>query len=576
MYVPIVLAAILFNVKGGILAGIVGGLILGPFMPIDTTTGEMQLPLNWLFRMATFIFIGTLVGSAVRNLHQNGTFIKTILNNLPIGVAVNSVEPAVNFVFINENFARLYGTTKEAINANFWEAAYEDSTYRERIKQRVLDDIASGDPARMHWKDISINRERKEATYITAQGIPLPGGKLIMSTVWDTTERKNAEDELRTSEQLLSHTLDASPVIIYRLETDQLSITWVSENISRILGYTAEEALKPGWWEARLHPEDRDEAVRNLAQLHGEDKLEQSYRFLKENGETVWLFDKLALVSEPESKDKELIGAWTDITEQKKAEEERISRQAAEVANRAKSDFLANMSHELRTPLNSVLGFSEILQDEIPGQLNEKQAKYVDHIYTSGKHLLSLINDILDLAKVEAGKLELELSEVELSGITNTALIMLKEKALKKNLTLTEEFAPNLPPIIYADERRLKQILFNLLSNAVKFTPAGGQVILKVVRRQDSGDPERKHNHGDYLHFAVEDTGIGLSKKDQKQIFSMFFQAEEPLSKEHEGTGLGLALCKQLVELHGGHIWFSSNKGKGSIFNFTIPLRNIL
>ncbi len=426
-------------------------------------------------------------------------------------------------------------------------------------------------------------------------------------------EHKKAEEELRESERLLAHTLNASPVIIYRLEPD-FSATWISENITRMLGYTVEEALRPNWWVEHLHPEDREEAVAQSKKVLSQDNKYHyhEYRFLKSDGENIWIRDKLVLLCDADGSPREIIGAWVDITEQKRAEGERIAREAAEQANRAKSDFLANMSHELRTPLNSILGFSEVLQDELAGPLNEKQKKYVDNIYSSGKHLLSLINDILDLSKVEAGKMELELGDVELPELVQVCLSMFDEKASQKNLTVKKEIAPELPSRIRADKRKLKQILFNLLSNAVKFTPEGGLVTVRVSRREDSGEADSQSDSpdsqsgcpdsqsdssgpqsggpdcrsgephprtvragsqiGGYLQVEVEDTGIGISPEDQGKIFQEFYQVEAPLTKQYEGTGLGLALCRHLVKLHGGHIWFRSEKGSGSSLFFTIPL----
>jgi len=233
-------------------------------------------------------------------------------------------------------------------------------------------------------------------------------------------------------------------------------------------------------------------------------------------------------------------------------------------ASRAKSAFLANMSHELRTPLNSIIGFSEILQDEMYGNLNKEQQEYVNDILSSGKHLLSLISDILDLSKVEAGKMELELSRFTLSDVLNTAMIMLKEKAMKHMIGMNLEIQPDADIEIEADERKLKQIMFNLLSNAVKFTPEGGSVT--VYARNLKLD-------GDFIEISVEDTGIGIRPEDMDKLFQEFSQIESPYEKNFEGTGLGLALIKKFVKLHGGRIWVESEFGKGSKFSFVIPIK---
>ncbi len=262
-----------------------------------------------------------------------------------------------------------------------------------------------------------------------------------------------------------------------------------------------------------------------------------------------------------------------ELQRQTKAAE--ISKREALAANLAKSEFLANMSHELRTPLNSVIGFSEVLEDEIFGTLNDKQRSYVANILTSGKHLLGLINDILDLSKVEAGKMELEPSIVNLRTLLASSLTLLQEKAFKHGVRMTLDVGPDGDLELIADERKLKQILFNLLSNAIKFTPQGGEVRITAKRIQDAVVSEKEVSESsssrDCIEIAVEDTGIGIKAEDIPKLFQEFCQLSSPYAKKHEGTGLGLALAKRLVELHGGRIRVESEPGKGSRFAFVIP-----
>jgi signal transduction histidine kinase len=229
-----------------------------------------------------------------------------------------------------------------------------------------------------------------------------------------------------------------------------------------------------------------------------------------------------------------------------------------EIANKHKSEFLANMSHELRTPLNAIIGFSEVLQDKMFGELTEEQAEFMGDIHESGKHLLSLINDILDLAKVEAGRMELSLGTFDVACAIDNAMTLIKERATRHGIKLSKDLAPDLGELT-ADERKVKQILLNLLSNAVKFTPEGGSV--KVIAGKAAGGVE----------IAVSDTGVGIAPEDCEAVFEEFRQVGKDYTRKAEGTGLGLALTRRFVELHGGHITLESEPGKGSTFTVFLP-----
>ena len=242
----------------------------------------------------------------------------------------------------------------------------------------------------------------------------------------------------------------------------------------------------------------------------------------------------------------------------REAELAHTEARAMEIASRHKSEFLANMSHELRTPLNAILGFSEMLRERYFGDLTAKQAEYVDDIREAGSHLLSLINDILDLSKVEAGRMELELSEFDLAAAIDNAVTLIKERAARHGISVQKHVDPALA-VIRADERKLKQILLNLLSNAVKFTPDGGRIAVSASR------------NGRAVEVAVSDTGIGIAAQDQVAVFEEFKQVGNDRLRKAEGTGLGLALAKRFVELHGGTIRVESVPGKGSTFVFSIP-----
>jgi len=230
---------------------------------------------------------------------------------------------------------------------------------------------------------------------------------------------------------------------------------------------------------------------------------------------------------------------------------------AATAASRHKSEFLANMSHELRTPLNAVIGFSEVLRQRMFGELNAKQDEYLKDIYTSGQHLLSLINDILDLSKIEAGRMELTAAPFHLPSAVENTVTLVRERAARHGIALHLDLDPELGEFV-GDERKIKQVLLNLLSNAVKFTPEVGRISLRTRRRQGA------------VEIAVTDTGI--APEDQATIFEEFWQVGSDEARKQEGTGLGLTLAKKFIELHGGLIWVESEMARGSTFTFTLPV----
>jgi signal transduction histidine kinase len=232
-----------------------------------------------------------------------------------------------------------------------------------------------------------------------------------------------------------------------------------------------------------------------------------------------------------------------------------------EIASKHKSDFLANMSHELRTPLNAIVGFSQVLQEELYGELNDKQKQHLGHIRSSANHLLSLINDILDLSKVEAGHVELEVAAFSLREALDRGILMVREKALENGVRLELRPDPSVD-VIHGDERRIRQVVFNLLSNAVKFTPEGGQVEVGTARGENQ------------VTVWVRDTGPGIDLGDQELIFEEFRQGRVVEGERPEGTGLGLALSRRLIELHGGRIWVESEPASGSTFLFTLPIES--
>lgn len=399
-------------------------------------------------------------------------------------------------------------------------------------------------------------------------------------TFVDITERKRDEEALREKNQELDQFFTLSLDLLCIADTEgyfrRLNTTWED-----VLGFSRDE-LMTGKFLDFIHPADVDATLSAVAELSKKIPVTGFVnRYRHRDGSFRWLEWRAA------SDGKLIYAAAHDITGQREYEEAlRRAKEAAEAANRAKSDFLANMSHELRTPLNAVIGFSEVLSDRYFGDLNDKQAQYVRDISESGQHLLSLINDILDLSKVEAGKVELELSKVGLKNLLENSLVMIKEKAYKHSLNLSIEMEKGAEELtVTADERKLKQIIYNLLSNAAKFTPDGGSITVRagLVRSSESGVGswgegafQRRIQglalYSDFIEISVKDNGIGLSPEDQEKIFDTFYQVVEAQKGKPAGTGLGLSLVKRFVEMHGGKIRVESEGlGKGSTFTFIIP-----
>lgn len=265
---------------------------------------------------------------------------------------------------------------------------------------------------------------------------------------------------------------------------------------------------------------------------------------------------------------------------------ERIQKRDLELerVSRMKSEFLANMSHELRTPLNAIIGFSDLMIEHHFGELNETQDEYIKDIHDSGLHLLSLINEILDISRVESGKMTVNLGDVDIANLMTSSLTMIREKAIKHNIGISIQIDDEMPRILRVDERKLKQVLYNLLSNAAKFTQDGGRIKLsaEIVSRSwvETRVPEvfkeeslslLEDSGESFCRISVSDTGIGIKHEDIKKIFTAFEQVESSISRKYGGTGLGLALCKNFVEMHHGFIWAESVMGQGSTFTLVLP-----
>lgn len=447
-------------------------------------------------------------------------------------------------------------------------------------------------------------------------------------------ERRRAAEALRESEERYRTILESIEDGYYEFDLAG-NFIFGNNSISRILGYRQEELVGLN---NRKYMSKEQAAIAyqvfNRVYRTGNPDAGFDWEFIRKDGTRRYVEGSISLMKDRKGQPTGFRGVLRDITKRKDAEktmlrardelekrvEERTwnlaqvneklkkeiserkaaqaealqAKEVAEAANYIKSEFLANMSHELRTPLNHIIGFTELVLDEDFGELNEVQSEYLSEVVQSSRHLLSLINDILDLSKVEAGKQELHFEEIHVKGLLENSFTIIREMALKHGIELLSELE-NVPEYIQADERKLKQIIYNLLSNAVKFTPDGGRVLLsaKVVEcmvrpgtRQ--GDHAKflmvvdrpkvtgrvDEMQGKCLEVSLADTGIGIKIEDLDRIFNPFEQVDGSSRRRYQGTGLGLALTKGLVQLHGGKIWVESEgENKGSTFRFLIPIQ---
>jgi PAS domain S-box-containing protein len=401
-----------------------------------------------------------------------------------------------------------------------------------------------------------------------------------LSIYSDELEKKVAERtaELSTTNERLSLLLESLPVVVYtRSAKSDCGTTYMGNSVLEITGYSSEDLTStPSFWTDRIHPDDAPRVLEGICVLLAKGRYEQEYRWRLADGTYKWFYDGSRLIKSQDGNISHIAGVLIDITERKRTEEELLrALDAAEAASRAKTEFIANISHEVRTPLNAVIGFSEVLQQELFGELNEKQHEYVRSIITGGQRLLDLILNILDLSATEFGERKLELSRFPLRQVLSESMLMFEDMAKKHNLSLDLVLEADVDTEIEADRENLKKIMTNLLSNAVKFTPEGGS--LQVAARRLASFRSKCEASGsktpiDIIEISVQDTGIGICPDDIPKLFTNFTQLESPYTKRYDGVGIGLALVKRLVELNGGTIWAESELGKGSKFVFVIPI----
>jgi len=423
----------------------------------------------------------------------------------------------------------------------------------------------------------------KDGTWVALESIatnltqvPEIGG--IVVTARDVTARKQADESLRDTRERLQQMADNIGEVFWLTDSEKNQMLYVSPAYERIWGCPVERLYaSPRDWLAAVHPDDRERILQAALHKQHAGTYDEEYRIVRPDGALRWIRDRAFPVLNAQGQVYRVAGIATDITEARRAQaavleaKEGLERQVAERtaeltqrnaelkdAMRAKNMFLANMSHELRTPLNSIIGFTGALLMKLPGPLNDEQEKQLGFVQGSAQHQLSLINDLLDLARIEAGKFEAALESLSCTEIVEETVATLRTLAQQKGLALTTRL-PQGNPRVVTDRRALRQILINLCNNAIKFTDHGSVTVTVELRRTEGRDE---------VEISVADTGIGIGPADQGRLFDAFAQMD---SSQREGTGLGLHLCRKLAGLLHGRIDFESKAGQGSRFWLTLP-----
>ena len=523
-------------------------------------------------RVVEFLSIGTDITErrrALTALREAELRFHTLFEQTPVGIVV--VDPATaSIIECNEQAARQLGyTSKEFSGLGF--ADIESMETRQDARRRIERLLTEG-RAEFETRHQTRSGEIRDVL-VSGQVIELAGRKVIQCVFLDITERKRAEATIRESEAHLIEAQRIAKIGSWEFDIRNNRLKW-SDQIYEIFGIpkSISATTAEAFFEA-VHPSDRDrlQAARQAA-LAGQARLDIEHRIVLRDGSEKVVHELADLKRDETGRPIVLAGIIHDITDRVRIEAEREKRHRAEAADRIKSAFLATMSHELRTPLNSIIGFTGIVLQGLAGPLNPEQTKQLGMVRGSARHLLELINDVLDISKIEAGQLEVRAEPFDLPALIERVTASVKPLVEKKGLALTTNIPPELQEMV-SDRRRVEQILLNLLNNALKFTDQGGVTL--TVEMVAGFQPSPAAPPRPAVRMRVADTGIGIKPEDLALLFQPFRQLDTGLTRQHDGTGLGLAICRRLAGLLGGEISARSEWQHGSEFTVILPLQKV-
>lgn len=527
-------------------------------------------------------------------VYENERLLSKVLELIPVGVFISNLSG--QFTRINPAAEAILGLGTVAVDKEEWNryfGVFHPSDMR-LYQPEELPALRSLQGAEIDEEEMYIrNQKRPDGVYISVSSRPLRDEQNqitgVVAVLHNLTEKRKAEqslretNELRKLEEVSRGLLEAAPDAMVVVDANGI-IKMLNAQTEHMFGYARADLIGKGIETLipqrfrKQHPQH----VQNFVHAPHPRAMGQGLDLFGRRRDGTELPIEVALSPMQSSEGMLITAAIRDISERKRAEQVRAKNLELEVENRRvkeasrlKSEFLANMSHELRTPLNAIIGFSEVLKDGLMGELSAQQKDGINDIFSSGKHLLALINDILDLSKIEAGKMHLNLEALQITPLLQNCLQVVRELAMAQKLQLSAELADDLSDElgeIWLDQRKTKQILYNLLSNAVKFTPEGGKVCLRARRVMAVEVADARFEH--YLELAISDSGIGISSQDQSRLFEAFTQIDSSLARRHQGTGLGLAMVRRLTELHGGTVHLDSLPGQGSTFTIRLPWRS--